>query len=90
MAGLVVVAVIVVFISGAIAGAILLVSLASLREDRRMLSRRAPDRIALAGRLVTGLRVKDSAGRRTNRNGSVRKPVTVPEPAEDEHAPGWS
>ena len=60
MAGQVIIAVIVVaFVAGAVAGAILLVSLASRREDRRRLDRKAPDRIASAGRLVTGLRVED-------------------------------
>jgi hypothetical protein len=48
-----------VFIAGGITGAVLLVSLASRREDRRTLSYRAPNRIALAGRFVTGLKVSD-------------------------------
>jgi hypothetical protein len=49
----------VVFLTGVITGTILLVSLASLREDRRArLSREAPDRVAHAGRLLTGLYVR--------------------------------
>src|ERR1022692_2334511 len=61
MTAVVVVAAIVlaIFIAGGITGAVLLVSLASRREDRRTLSYRAPNRIALAGRFVTGLKVAD-------------------------------
>lgn len=58
----------VVFLIGVITGAILLVSLASLREDRRAkLSREAPDRVTHAGRLLTGLYVRrpgDDSNRR--------------------------
>jgi hypothetical protein len=49
----------VVFLIGVITGAILLVSVASLREDRRArLSREAPDRVTHAGRLLTNLYVR--------------------------------
>jgi len=49
----------VIFTFGMITGVICLVSLASRREDRRArLSREAPDRVALAGRLLTGLYVR--------------------------------
>jgi hypothetical protein len=49
----------VVFFTGVITGVVILVSLASRREDRRAkLSREAPDRITLAGRLLTGLYVR--------------------------------
>jgi hypothetical protein len=49
----------VVFITGVLTGIVFLVSLASRREDRRArLSREAPDRITLAGRLLTGLYVR--------------------------------
>jgi hypothetical protein len=49
----------VVFVMGVITGIVLLVSLASRREDRRAkLSREAPDRIAKAGRLLTNLYVR--------------------------------
>jgi hypothetical protein len=49
----------VVFVMGVITGIVLLVSLASRREDRRArLSREAPDRIAQAGRLLTNLYVR--------------------------------
>jgi hypothetical protein len=58
----------VVFLFGVITGAVLLVSLASRREDRRLkLSREAPDRVTHAGRLLTGLyvrRVGDDSNRR--------------------------
>lgn len=48
-----------VFVMGVITGIVLLVSLASRREDRRAkLSREAPDRIAKAGRLLTNLYVR--------------------------------
>jgi hypothetical protein len=49
----------VVFATGAITGVVFLVSLASRREDRReKLSREAPDRWSLAGRVLTGLYVR--------------------------------
>jgi hypothetical protein len=49
----------VIFAFGAITGIVLLVSLASRREDRRAkLSREAPDRVTLAGRYLTGLYVR--------------------------------
>jgi hypothetical protein len=49
----------VVFITGVITGIVLLVSVASRREDRReKLSREAPDAWTLAGRLLTGLYVR--------------------------------
>ena len=49
----------VIFSFGVITGIILLVSLASRREDRRArLSREAPDRVTLAGRYLTGLYVR--------------------------------
>jgi hypothetical protein len=49
----------VVFITGVITGIVFLVSVASRREDRRAkLSREAPDRWTLAGRVLTGLYVR--------------------------------
>jgi hypothetical protein len=49
----------VVFTTGVITGVVFLVSLASRREDRReKLSREAPDRWSLAGRVLTGLYVR--------------------------------
>ena len=49
----------VIFSIGVITGVILVVSLASRREDRRArLSREAPDRVTQAGRLLTGLYVR--------------------------------
>jgi len=54
-----VLAISVVFVTGVITGIVFVVSLASRREDRRArLSREAPDRITLAGRLLTGLYVR--------------------------------
>jgi hypothetical protein len=49
----------VIFTFGVITGIVVLVSLASRREDRRArLSREAPDRMTLAGRYLTGLYVR--------------------------------
>jgi hypothetical protein len=49
----------VIFAFGVITGIVVLVSLASRREDRRAkLSREAPDRMTLAGRFLTGLYVR--------------------------------
>jgi hypothetical protein len=49
----------VIFSIGVITGVILVVSLASRREDRRArLSREAPDRVTHAGRFLTGLEVR--------------------------------
>jgi hypothetical protein len=49
----------VIFSIGVITGVILVVSLASRREDRRArLSREAPDRVTQAGRFLTGLEVR--------------------------------
>ncbi len=59
MAAIIIIAVIVIFIAGVIAGMVLLVSWASIREDRRpRLSREAPDRITAAGRYVTRLDIR--------------------------------
>jgi hypothetical protein len=52
-------AIVVVFTTGVITGIIVLVSVASHREDRRAkLSREAPDSWSLAGRFLTGLYVR--------------------------------
>jgi hypothetical protein len=52
-------AIVVVFTTGVITGIIVLVSVASHREDRReKLSREAPDAWSLAGRFLTGLYVR--------------------------------
>ena len=49
----------VVFITGIFTGIVVLVSVASRREDRRArLSREAPDRTTLAGRFLTGLYIR--------------------------------
>lgn len=58
MAAVTVLAIAVIFTTGAISGIVLLVSLASRREDRRArLSREAPDRTTNAARTLTGLYV---------------------------------
>ena len=59
MAAIVVVAIVIIFIFGMIAGVVILVSVASHREDKRLrLSREAPDRTTLAGRYLTSLYVR--------------------------------
>ena len=78
--------IVVVFIAGAIAGAILLVSLASIREDRRPLRRQPGNGIARAGRFVTGLHVENvtpvppARPRRESRSDPLRE-FRPPEPA---------
>ena len=59
MAAVTVLAIAAIFIIGAITGSVLLVTLASRREDRRpRLSQAAPDRTTTAGRLLTRLYVR--------------------------------
>lgn len=59
MAAVTVLAIAVIFTIGAVTGIVLLVSLASRREDRRnRLSREAPDRTTNAARYLTGLYVR--------------------------------
>jgi hypothetical protein len=59
MAAVVVVAIVIIFVFGMIIGIVLLVSVASHREDKRLrLSREAPDRTTLAGRYLTSLYVR--------------------------------
>jgi len=59
MTAVVVVAIVVIFIIGMIVGIVVLVSVASHREDKRLrLSREAPDRTTLAGRYLTSLYVR--------------------------------
>ena len=59
MTAVVVVAIVIIFIFGMIAGVVILVSVASHREDKRLrLSREAPDRTTLAGRYLTSLYVR--------------------------------
>jgi hypothetical protein len=61
MAAVTVVAIAVIFIAGAIMGSVVLVCLASRREDRRArLGRTAPDRTTTAGRFLTSLYVRRS------------------------------
>jgi hypothetical protein len=58
MAAVGVLAAIVIFVIGMIAGAVILVSTASRREDHRQrLSTEAPDCLTLAGRFLTGLSI---------------------------------
>jgi hypothetical protein len=59
MTAAVVVAILVIFAFGIITGIVILVSVASHREDKRLrLSREAPDRTTLAGRYLTSLYVR--------------------------------
>ncbi len=59
MTAVVVLAIVIIFIFGMIAGIVVLVSVASHREDKRLrLSREAPDRTTLAGRYLTALYVR--------------------------------
>jgi hypothetical protein len=58
VATVVVLAVVVVFTVGVVAGVILLVSVASRREDRRRLSTEAPGRGSAAARLLTRLYIR--------------------------------
>ena len=59
MTAVVAIAIVIVFSIGAVTGNVLLVSVASRREDKRWrLSREAPDRTTLAGRYLTSLYVR--------------------------------
>jgi hypothetical protein len=59
MPAVVVIAIVIIFGMGAVTGIVLLVSMASRREDKRpWLSREAPDRTTLAGRYLTSLYVR--------------------------------
>jgi hypothetical protein len=59
MTAAIVVAILVIFAFGVITGIVILVSVASRREDKRLrLSREAPDRTTLAGRYLTSLYVR--------------------------------
>jgi hypothetical protein len=80
--------VLVVFIAGGITGAVLLVSLASRREDREMLSERAPNRIALAGRFVTGLKVEQPRSRIDGPVDGEADEMELAESAYHSRAPG--
>ncbi len=72
MTAVVVVAIVIIFIFGMIAGVVILVSVASHREDKRLrLSREAPDRTTLAGRYLTSLYVR--------RPGDDTAPQALPE-----------
>ena len=72
--GEVAILILIVFIAGAIGGVILVVSFASLREDRRYsLTGDAPDSVCAGARRLTGARVRGdrfvSAGLRGDENG---------------------
>ena len=76
MAAVTVLAIAVIFTTGAITGIVLLVSLASRREGRRArLSREAPDRTTNAARFLTGLYVRRPGDDRRY----VRRPRGKPE-----------
>jgi hypothetical protein len=73
--GEVAILILIVFIAGAIGGVILVVSFASLREDRRYsLTGDAPDSVCAGARRLTGALVRGdrfvSAGLRGDENGS--------------------
>jgi hypothetical protein len=59
MTAIVVLAIVIIFVFGMIVGIVVLVSVASHREDKRLrLSVEAPDRTTLAGRYLTSLYVR--------------------------------
>ena len=63
MTAVVVVAIVIIFVFGMIIGIVLLVTVASHREDKRLrLSREAPDCTTLAGRYLTRLYVRLARG----------------------------
>ena len=81
MTAVLVVAIVVIFIIGMIAGVVILVSVASHREDKRLrLSREAPDRTTLAGRYLTSLYVR--------RPGDDTAPQVLSDDQRTE-IPGW-
>ena len=81
MTAVVVVAIVIIFIFGMIAGVVILVSVASHREDKRLrLSREAPDRTTLAGRYLTSLYVR--------RPGDDTTPQSLPDDQRTEML-GW-
>jgi len=81
MTAIVAVAILVIFTIGMIVGVVILVSVASHREDKRLrLSREAPDRTTLAGRYLTSLYVR--------RPGDDTAPLAAPEDQRTEML-GW-
>ena len=61
MTAVVLVAIVIIFSLGAITGIVILVSVASRREDKRPeLSREAPDRTTVAARCLTSLYIRRS------------------------------
>ncbi len=81
MTAAVVVAILVIFAFGIITGIVILVSVASHREDKRLrLSREAPDRTTLAGRYLTSLYVR--------RPGDDTLPRNIPDALRTEPI-GW-
>jgi hypothetical protein len=77
MTAIVVVAIGIIFIFGMIVGIVILVSVASHREDKRLrLSVEAPDRTTLAGRYLTSLYVR--------RPGEATAPQVLPDDRQAE------
>jgi hypothetical protein len=77
MAAVDVLAIIVIFAAGMIAGVIILVSAASRREDRTgHVPPAAPDRLTVAGRYLTRLYVRRRGSERTSKDDDI-----------DEHGP---
>jgi hypothetical protein len=88
MAAITVLLIAVIFTTGAITGIVLMVSLASRREDRRArLSREAPDRTTNAARCLTGLYVRRPGDdERYSRRRAHRKPQLLHDDRKDRSA----
>lgn len=88
MAAITVLLIAVIFTTGAITGIVLMVSLASRREDRRArLSREAPDRTTNAARCLTGLYVRRPGDdERYSRRRARRKPQLLNDDRKDRSA----
>jgi hypothetical protein len=87
MAAVTVLAIGVIFTTGAITGIVLLVSLASRRECRRArLSREAPDRATNAARYLTGLYVRRPGDSPQYRRRSGGKPELLGDDRQDRGA----
>ncbi len=78
--------IVVIFIAGAITGAVVLVSVASRAEDRDQLSRAAPSRFTQAGRYVTGLKVSGPDSYRGRRTPPPDAPGSQPGDPRRDHA----
>jgi hypothetical protein len=87
MAAVTVLVIAVIFATGAITGIVLLVSLASRREDRRArLSREAPDRTTNAARVLTSLYVRRPGDDQRYGHRARRKPELLGDDRQDRGA----